>query len=359
MIKDSLAVAPGDPVLAFALADIVENFSDVSIVDPAGFTLPFVAAQAAILADQEKNVSVYSSYTKYNQDLLEETASLHGFRVILFSISRSTGVSTFKSLINYMKMTWNVYRNRSKDGCLVLNFGVISVLDILMMLAYKKSQRFFICHNPIEHNSKRFVCGHFFRSIVSSRVILLSRYSKKVYRSVYPNFLSNKINQINHGNILALASAQLHLPTYLIFFGNIEEYKDVGFILELSKLLKDYKIKIYGKGASNIRAENCSFVDSGKVEINDGFLSNEGLDTLLRSDGIFILSHNHATQSGVLWLLKTYKCNFICTRIPGLTQDIPRKAVKYVSFAKGAKQEVKTVLENYLKNYANVHRLLD
>lgn len=349
--------------MAGALADYVKDCEQLIIVDPGGFTLPFVAAQAQRLSRSGKKVAVFTSSTLYNQDLLLQTADLANFEVELFAISRSTGTKVLNSIINYFKLVMAVYRRaRREKSCVALNFGVIALLDALLLLTVPKSRRIFICHNPIEHGRQKPEFGHWLRGLLAGKIVVLSKFSWRLFRKFYPKQWRSKLCRIDHGEIYALASSSMQLPEFrppsdrLIFFGNIKPYKDANFILDLAIALPKYKIEVYGKGAAKLVKDPEQLMSLSNLSLNDAFLSDRKLDQLLRSDGIFVLSHDRATQSGVLWLLKTYRCNFILTRVPGLVQDIPPGLVKYISFARRSIPDVEKALACYQNDYREIHR---
>ena len=111
----------------------------------------------------------------------------------------------------------------------------------------------------------------------------------------------------------------------ILFFGRVEEYKGLKYLIKAHEILKQkkvyHKIVIAGRGTEldkykNILDKNPHF------EIKDYYIPPEEIANLFLNSNIVVLPYTDATQSGVLMMAMNYARPVIATRVGAIPEII-------------------------------------
>lgn len=111
----------------------------------------------------------------------------------------------------------------------------------------------------------------------------------------------------------------------LLFFGRIEAYKGLGYLIEAVRLLKNdgiaVKVIIAGTGSDLVRHRQ-QLVSEPCFELLDRYIGKEEIADLFARTDIVVMPYTDATQSGVAALALNYRRPVIATAVGSIAEMV-------------------------------------
>lgn len=189
-------------------------------------------------------------------------------------------------------------------------------------------------HDPIPHDGGRTVinllrknifkkCKNFF--LFSQG--LISEFKKK-YELSDAKVFSTRLGVYSHLSSLygmpEIESTNVGGPLRLLFFGKIQPYKGLRYLLEAYKQLKndgiDVELTIAGKG--NIENDIIPLTQENGIYIENGFIEEKKLADYIINCDLVVCPYVEATQSGVIMTAFAFCIPVIATNVGGLAEMV-------------------------------------
>ena len=164
-------------------------------------------------------------------------------------------------------------------------------------------------HDPVSHSGGPSQHGLFWKTLMwfrrrASRLIVHGpRMQAELER--LDRRLANRVDVVPHG-VLGLASAAetacASEPATFLFFGRVETYKGLRYLLDAHDILRcrghESKVIIAGRG-QDLETHRERLADSPGVELIDRYVPPTDVARLFRRSTAVVLPYTDATQSGV------------------------------------------------------------
>lgn len=198
-------------------------------------------------------------------------------------------------------------------------------------------RRVVICHNVVPHEPF-FGSRALTRSTLASADLLVTHAPQQVgelaglglghipvLEAFHPRFVAEDLSQLPSTAAIAGERARLGSPQLLLlFFGAVRPYKGLDTALEaLACLPRELGVRLLvagrfweGRERYDALVEKLGIAD--RVEIHDGYVSNEGAALAFSAADAVVLPYRSATQSGVAQLSYAYGKPVVATNVGGL-----------------------------------------
>ncbi|MGJ1535275.1 glycosyltransferase family 4 protein [Sphingobacterium multivorum] len=266
---------------------------------------------------------VLSSYI----DNISDWKSIEGLELI--------SVSTYNSSLQFFK-EYLKYGKWKKIASKILGFKpdylyipMISLLNPLIIYHLKTIKIIYTLHDPIEHIGEKNVFVEAIRKYElkkAYKVVLLNNFFKKYVIEHY-RIRENDIIEIPHAAFFSsiLPKLNTEFRNKILFVGRIEKYKGVGLLIDaFSSLLEyndDIKLTIAGKG--DLSQYNKLDLLGDRVNVINGWLSDQEIDILIRDHDFVVLPYIDASQSGVVPVVFANQRIVIATDKGALKEQVP------------------------------------
>jgi glycosyltransferase involved in cell wall biosynthesis len=140
-------------------------------------------------------------------------------------------------------------------------------------------------------------------------------------------WLRGKLFSIPHGTLgeTTTCSATHWNNGTLLFFGRVEEYKGLRYLIESVQLLKtegfDVKVIIAGTG-SDLTSYRDYLEANASFELIDRYIKKEEIPEIFARVDIVVMPYTDASQSGVAALALNYKCPVIATNVGSIGEMV-------------------------------------
>lgn len=214
------------------------------------------------------------------------------------------------------------------------DYGFLSFL-LLKKLLKRKYPIVLTVHDHVDHSGidskrkKRFI---YYRKMIRkySDAIIVHGETIKEEAKKMPIFKNKKIFVIPHGPLGFLPQKKKYNfknfeKGRLLFFGRIEKYKGLEYLIEAHKILKQkrifHRIVIAGRGTelkkySEILQNNPYFI------IKDYYIPPDEIPYLFLNSHVVVLPYTDATQSGVLMMAMNYGRPVVATRVGAIPEVV-------------------------------------
>ena len=169
----------------------------------------------------------------------------------------------------------------------------------------------------------------FYKSFLRQRADLVIVHGDQIRRDcerLMP-WLAGRIVSIPHGPLgghMSLPRTHWNNGT-LLFFGRIEAYKGLRYLIEAVRLLKkdgvDVKVIIAGTG-SDLACHRQEVITESSFELLDRYIDKEEIADLFARADIAVMPYTDATQSGVAAIALNYRCPVIATDVGSLAEMV-------------------------------------
>lgn len=169
----------------------------------------------------------------------------------------------------------------------------------------------------------------FYKSFLRQRADLVIVHGDQIRRDcerLMP-WLTGRIVSIPHGPLggnMSLPRTRWNNGT-LLFFGRIEAYKGLRYLIEAVRLLKkdgvDVKVIIAGTG-SDLACHRQEVLTEPSFELLDRYIDKEEIADLFARADIAVMPYIDATQSGVAAIALNYRCPVIATDVGSLAEMV-------------------------------------
>jgi glycosyltransferase involved in cell wall biosynthesis len=201
--------------------------------------------------------------------------------------------------------------------------------------------RVVICHNvelhervPFEALLSRAVLRHADLLVVhashqTEQLAALGLGDRPVLEAFHPRFAASDLCRLPTPEQVAAERARQGDPELsLLSFGAIRPYKGIDLALEaLARLAPDLRVRltvagVFWDGGEELRHRVSALGLQDRVELCDGFVSNEQAALLFSAADASLLPYRSASQSGVVQLSFAYGRPVIATAVGGLAEAI-------------------------------------
>jgi glycosyltransferase involved in cell wall biosynthesis len=201
--------------------------------------------------------------------------------------------------------------------------------------------RVLVCHNVVAHEPVRF--GRPLTQAVLKHADLLVVHAcdqlteleglglddRSVLKAFHPRFSAADLAAIPDPSQVAAERARQGGPDIsLLAFGAIRPYKGIDLALEALALIgPEVRVRltvagVFWDGGEELRARVRALGLQERVELRDGFVSNEDAALLFMAADASLLPYRSATQSGVVQLSFAYGTPVIATAVGGLPEAV-------------------------------------
>jgi glycosyltransferase involved in cell wall biosynthesis len=211
----------------------------------------------------------------------------------------------------------------------------------LLRHAPSEAARVVVCHNvephervPFEAQLTRAVLGHADLLIVhashqTQQLAALGLGDRPVVEAFHPRFAAGDLCRLPTPEQVAAERARQGNPELsLLSFGAIRPYKGIDLALEaLTRLAPTARVRltvagVFWDGGEELRRRVSALGLQDRVELRDGFVSNEQAALLFSAADASLLPYRSASQSGVVQLSFAYGRPVIATEVGGLGEAI-------------------------------------
>lgn len=169
----------------------------------------------------------------------------------------------------------------------------------------------------------------------ADEILLYSNTSEELFKKVYPSLASKAVvTRLGAHLVTDEANAPSEISSisdYVLFFGRIDEYKGVDYLLDVFKStpqLNHINLVIAGKSVMNfswLTAEN-----TPNVKILDRFISDEEMNYLFKNCKYVILPYRDASQSGIIPIAYHFGKPVLVSNVEGLLEYVDVAKTGYV-----------------------------
>lgn len=169
----------------------------------------------------------------------------------------------------------------------------------------------------------------FYKSFLRQRADLVIVHGDQIRRDcerLMP-WLTGRIVSIPHGPLgshMSLPRTRWNNGT-LLFFGRIEAYKGLRYLIEAVCLLKkdgvNVKVIIAGTGSDLVRYRQ-HIITEPSFELLDRYIDKEEIADLFSRADLVVMPYTDATQSGVAAIALNYRCPVIATDVGSLAEMV-------------------------------------
>lgn len=314
-----------------------------------------------LLLHNRSNSGLYSYANIYNSALPASDI------VLLSDLYR--GISQWELKLNFKK-----YKHRIEDKLIELTgfYDLIHIIDnpayafeILKMLNSRHLPVIYTLHDPEGH------IGLSFKERLKTKIELFLQY--RVNRFIEQ---SNNIRLHIHYNYTPITSvmseviisphpiytahqlkhrSQIYPPIVLSYLGRIEYYKGIDIFLDilgkLDQVVKPGEVKAIIAGVGHIPAH--SRLTNVELDINNQYVSDEKLDSILNETHIMLLPYRRTSQSGILMKAITSDVPVMVSDIEELTSYIETGSTGFAFRLDDIGAWVEKILY-FMRNYAEL-----
>lgn len=171
----------------------------------------------------------------------------------------------------------------------------------------------------------RLINRFFYRKV--HRFVLLSPESERMFRKRWPQYaavavmmnLGAHIPQVNEVQPREMGTAE----PYLLFFGRIDKYKGIDFLLEAYRDVEEQALPLVIAGSGMLsNEENTILKKISNVTLINRYISDGEMKWLFAHAAAVVLPYIEATQSGVIPIAYAYSKPVLVSSVPGLTQFV-------------------------------------
>jgi glycosyltransferase involved in cell wall biosynthesis len=209
----------------------------------------------------------------------------------------------------------------------------------LLTHAPRVATRVVICHNVLPHEAVP-LGSVLTRSVLRHADVLVTHAGhqrqelehmgvadRTIVGAFHPRFAAGDLCALPTPRAIAAERArQGHPEVSLLAFGAIRPYKGIDLALEaLARVRGRVRLTVAGvfwDGGAELRARVAALGIEDRVELRDGFVSNEEAALLFAAADASLLPYRSATQSGVVQLSFAYGVPVIATRVGGLVEAV-------------------------------------
>ena len=192
-------------------------------------------------------------------------------------------------------------------------------------------------HDPILHSSEK---NAFFHQMIR-RILFYKCHSFFLFSATYLNEFSHEYNiPTQNIHLTALGayeqiaipnSSEEHKGLNLLFFGRIEQYKGLKYLLASFKLLRekydDIYLHVLGKGY--IETDIIDLNNPGLNIVNRFYTVEEFRETISKCD-LVVCPYTDATQSGVIMSSYAFRKPVVATKVGGLSEMVTHLKTGYL-----------------------------
>lgn len=110
----------------------------------------------------------------------------------------------------------------------------------------------------------------------------------------------------------------------IAFLGRIDVYKGVDILVRAFRLLKTEGVKLLIAGSGLLDDETMSIIKSEpNINLQNRYIANEEIPTLMEDVDIVVLPYKNATQSGVIPMAFAFGKTVIATNVGSLSEQVP------------------------------------
>jgi glycosyltransferase involved in cell wall biosynthesis len=334
----------------------------VAIVDPGSFVVPYDYQLVKALAARGQGVDFYGSTTRYNGEFLEAIRQLPAASVRLGAISGSVA-PRWCGAWAYFGLLASVLRNARRYAIVNLQFSVVWPAEWAVMYLLRRKFVFTV-HNAVPHGFAGSIHQPTRRlALLARALVFVSEATHNDFMRRYGEAFRAKASVLPHGLLPVapqcetVAYREAAPPRALVFWGTVKPYKGVDLFAELarSELIRQrgLALRVEGAWSSELHGLRDELATLGVV-VQDGYLSEPELLSLLAQDAVFLLPYREASQSGALYSLLSHGRIFICADVGDLGAFMRRFGLQGLLLRDRSAAAVIECLDHFAANRAAV-----
>jgi glycosyltransferase involved in cell wall biosynthesis len=211
----------------------------------------------------------------------------------------------------------------------------------LLRHAPRNARRVVVCHNVLPHEkmrgARRLTAATLRHADVlvthapqqRDELVALGLGGRRILELFHPRFVAGDLAPPPDARAVRLERARLGNPDLLLLcFGAVRPYKGVDLALQALGMV-DPAVRAtlvvagrFWEGRARYRALANELGLGGRVELRDGYVSNEDAAVLFAAADAVLLPYRSATQSGVAQLSFAYGTPVIATAVGGLSAAV-------------------------------------
>ncbi len=137
----------------------------------------------------------------------------------------------------------------------------------------------------------------------------------------------NKIFVIPHGSFAPLfkdyIDKSIKKENQVLFFGRLEKYKGLEYLIEAGLKIEKFKIVIAGPGRLDKKLLRKIKKSEEKFVLINKYLSKKEITELFQKSKICVLPYIQATQSSIPLISAFFKVSVVATKVGAFIEDIP------------------------------------
>lgn len=231
---------------------------------------------------------------------------------------------------NFYKI-WKIFSKLDSD---IVHFTSPHPWNFIVSF-FVKQPIVYTLHDPKAHLGENPLVAFFYHLMIfRAKKIFVHA---KVFREYMfkRGFSKDRICQISMGDFSFLAKWQksdIKEENSILFFGRIEKYKGIKYLLEAFSLVQKeiLEIKLIIAGQGNLSPYNSLIKELSNVEILNYFIPDQKIAELFQKTKVVALPYLEATQSGVPSIAYTFKKPIVATATGGLPELVDDRKTGYL-----------------------------
>lgn len=244
-----------------------------------------------------------------------------------------------------------------------INPDLINILDVhpwyLLYWPFLKAKKKIVTindpkvHPREEKNLWKFISGQIAILLMkkADEIIVLGEKQRKTVRRLgYKQRII--VSRIGHYDFFKKEKIRKHKiePATLLFFGRIQEYKGIKYLLDSLLQIKSHKFKLILAGEGNYKPYEEQLIKlKGKVEVDKGYVIDKKVSEYFQRASFVVMPYTDATQTGIIQIAYSYKKPVIATAVGSLPELVIDDKTGYLIPSKDSKK-LKEAIMKLLKN---------
>lgn len=296
----------------------------VSIGPRAGMA-HYISQLANALAEHLKVSAVVADY-------MEESYFNPKIKVIKIKTGKNRKQVLFASfnLFNFYKI-WKIFSKLDSD---IVHFTSPHPWNFIVSF-FVKQPIVYTLHDPQPHLGENPLIAFLYQLMIprAKRIIVHSKVHQKYLFE--KGFSREKVYQIQHGDYSFLTKwqkSEIKEENNILFFGRIEKYKGIEYLLEAFSLIQKEipGIKLIIAGQGDLMSYNKLIKKLSGVKVLNYFVPDSRVAEFFQKAKAVIMPYVEATQSGVPSIAYSFKKPVVATAIGGLLELIDHGQTGYL-----------------------------
>ncbi|MDY0278040.1 MAG: glycosyltransferase [Acholeplasma sp.] len=238
----------------------------------------------------------------------------------IFNVPSKTGISI--KMLDYFELSRIISNIKKIDPDYIMFFSS-HIWNIPIMKKFK-GKNIHIIHDVIPHvGDKNYTSVKMYNKYMS-RISDFIVVHTRIFINLFSQMYKYPLEKIFYFN---LTRKQIDYSSYnesnkILFFGRINKYKGIDFLIDIIPHLNDYQFIVAGKPNKDSYDEINILKAFPNVTIIDSYIDEKMMEKLFLESELVILPYKSATQSGVIIDAYKYSRPVVCFAVGGLVEQV-------------------------------------